>query len=264
MEKLGFIGMGNMGKALFAGFINSGSIKKENVYAYAPHRAKLKKNAKEIGFTPLYTLKQVANECDTLIMACKPVQVLEVLEEIAEEIRGKALVSIAAGWDFMEYGRILDRSVRFQFVMPNTPALVGEGMILFEKANSLNKDEREEIKKLFESVGVVEELPSSLMGIGGVISGCGPAFADMMMEAYADAAVMYGVPREQAYRLSAQMMLGAAKLQLETEEAPAVLKDRVCTPGGTTIRGVATLEENGFRNACIKSIETIMKKKNEE
>jgi pyrroline-5-carboxylate reductase len=86
----------------------------------------------------------------------------------------------------------------------------------------------------------------------------------MMMEAYADAAVMYGVPREQAYRLSAQMMLGAAKLQLETEEAPAVLKDRVCTPGGTTIRGVATLEENGFRNACIKSIETIMKKKNEE
>lgn len=262
MEKLGFIGMGNMAKALAAGFINSGGIKRENVMAYAPHQARLKKNAKEIGFVPVSSLKKLATECDTLIMACKPYQIEEVLTEIADEIRGKALVSIAAGWDYMEYGRIIDRTVRFQFVMPNTPALVGEGMILFEKANSLQKKERDEIMQLFSSVGVVEELPSSLMGVGGAVTGCGPAFADMMIEAYADAAVKYGVPRDKAYRLTAQMLLGAAKLQLETEKAPAVLKDEVCSPGGTTIRGVAALEENGFRNACIKSIDAIMKKKN--
>ena len=134
-------------------------------------------------------------------------------------------------------------------------------MILFEKANSLEEKERAEIKALFESVGVVEELPSSLMGIGGALTGCGPAFADLMMEAYADAAVKYGVSREKAYKLVAQMLLGAAKLQLETEKVPAQLKDEVCSPGGTTIRGVAALEEYGFRNACIKSIDAIMKKK---
>ncbi len=261
MEKLGFIGMGNMGKALASGFIRSGSIAASNVFAYAPHREKLEKSAEEIGFVPVYTLKQLANECDTLIMACKPYQIEEVLTEIAEELRGKALVSIAAGWDYMEYGRIIDRSVRFQFVMPNTPACVGQGMILFEKANSLEEKERAEIKALFESVGVVEELPSSLMGIGGALTGCGPAFADLMMEAYADAAVKYGVSRDKAYKLVAQMLLGAAKLQLETEKVPAQLKDEVCSPGGTTIRGVAALEEYGFRNACIKSIDAIMKKK---
>ena len=113
--------------------------------------------------------------------------------------------------------------------------------------------------ELFASVGVVEEIPSALMGIAGTITGCGPAFIDLLIEAYADAAVKYGVPRAQAYPLVAQMVKGSAALQLETKEQPGVLKDQVCSPGGTTIRGVCALEEDGFRSACIHSIDAIMK-----
>lgn len=258
MKNLGFIGMGNMAKALAAGFIRSGEIEAEHVFAYAPHQDKLKANAEKIGFVPADSVATLLSSCDTLIMACKPHQIEGVLNEAGDGLKGKALISIAAGWDFAAYGRLLDRTVRFQFVMPNTPAMVGEGVLLFEKTNSLEQEERKQIMDLFSTVGLVEELPASLMGIGGALTGCGPAFADMMMEAYGDAAVKYGLPREDAYRLAAQMLLGSARLQLETKSHPGVLKDAVCSPGGTTIRGVAALEKNGFRNACMQSIDAIM------
>ena len=111
---------------------------------------------------------------------------------------------------------------------------------------------------MFTSLGMVEELPGHLMGIGGAISGCGPAFMDLVIEAYADAAVKYGISRSLAYKLVSQTMLGSAKLQLDTGSHPGVLKDAVCSPNGTTIRGVTSLEENGLRNACVKSIDAIM------
>ena len=117
------------------------------------------------------------------------------------------------------------------------------------------------MKKLFEGLGIVEVLPSELMGIGGVISGCGPAFVDMFMEAYADAAVKYGISRPTAYRLVAQTVLGSAKLMQVTGDHPGVLKDAVCSPNGTTICGVAALEKAGLRSACIESIDAIMAKK---
>lgn len=107
---------------------------------------------------------------------------------------------------------------------------------------------------------IIEELPASLMGIGGAISGCGPAFMDLIIESYADAAVKYGISRQTAYKIVSQTMLGSAKLQLKTEAHPGILKDAVCSPGGTTIRGVDSLEKNGLRGICISSIDAIMKK----
>ena len=260
MKKLGFIGMGNMAQALATGFIKSGSIEKADVFAYAPHQDKLQKNAQRIGFTPCTGLKELAEKCDTLVMACKPYQIEDVIAELQDVLPGKALVSIAAGWDFARYEKALPSGVRVQFIMPNTPAMVGEGVLLFEETNSLEAEERKEIWNLFSSVGLTVELPSSLMGIGGTVTGCGPAFVDLFLEAYADAAVKYGMKRADAYRLISQMVLGSAKLQLATGEHPGVLKDNVCSPAGTTIRGVTALEEQGFRNACIKSIDAIMKK----
>ena len=138
--------------------------------------------------------------------------------------------------------------------------MVGEGVMLFEKENSLNAGELKEIKNLFSSLGIIEELPANLMGIGGAISGCGPAFMDLIIEAYADAAVKYGISRQTAYKIVSQTMLGSAKLQLETGVHPGALKDAVCSPGGTTIRGVDSLEKNGLRGICISSIDAIMKK----
>lgn len=260
MEKLGFIGMGNMAQALALGFIKSKSIAKENVFAYAPHQDKLQKNAAKIGFTPCASLAELAKHCDTLVMACKPYQIVGVIAELKDVLPGKALVSIAAGWDFARYEKALPTGVRVQFVMPNTPAMVAEGVLLFEETNSLLADERKQIWNLFSAVGLTVELPSNLMGIGGTVTGCGPAFVDLFLEAYADAAVKYGMKRTDAYKLISQMVLGSAKLQLVTGEHPGVLKDNVCSPAGTTICGVTALEEQGFRNACIKSIDAIMNK----
>ncbi|SFK51152.1 pyrroline-5-carboxylate reductase [Lachnospiraceae bacterium KH1T2] len=259
MKNLGFIGMGNMAQALAIGFIRSGRISKENVFAFAPNQDKLKANAEKIGFTPKASVTELVEAADTIIMACKPYQIESVLKCIGDKLRGKALISIAAGWNYQKYLNYLNSDVRFQFVMPNTPAMVGEGVLLFESTNSLEANERHEIMELFSTTGFVQEIDSSLMGIAGTVTGCGPAFVDIMIEAYADAAVKYGVKRSDAYKLVSQMILGSAKLQLETGEHPAILKDNVCSPAGTTIRGVTALEENGFRNACIKSIDVIMK-----
>ncbi len=266
MTNIGFIGFGNMAQALAGGFLNSGLVAKDKMFAFAPNQAKLEKNAANLGITACKSLKEVVTACDTLIMACKPYQIENVLKEIRDSLMGKTLVSVAAGWDFAKYASVLSiepspvtgEYCRFQFVMPNTPALVGEGVLLFEEKNSLEASEKDEIVKLFEATGTVAFLPSNLMGIGGAVTGCGPAFVDLFMEAYADAAVKYGIPRPTAYKLISQMVLGSAKLQKETGEHPGVLKDNVCSPNGTTIRGVTSLEENGFRNACIKSIDTIM------
>ena len=259
--KLGFIGMGNMAQALCKGFTSSGKIGKEAVFAFAPNTAKLLKNSEIYGFSPCASIKEVIQASDTVIMACKPYQIEDVLKEAEDTLNGKALVSVAAGWDFEKYSRFLNPSVRFQFVMPNTPAMVGEGVLLFEDMHSLLPEERAAVMELFGSVGTVAELPSHLMGIGGAVTGCGPAFVDLFLEAYADAAVKYGIPRATAYRLISQMVLGAARLQLETGEHPAVLKDNVCSPSGTTICGVAALEKAGFRNACLESIDAVMNKK---
>ncbi len=253
--------MGNMAQALCSGFGKSGKIAKENMFAFAPNQQKLAANAQKFGFTPCATITELADSCDTIIMACKPYQIEDVLKQIKSNLKGKALVSVAAGWGFEKYQQFVDKSTRVQFVMPNTPAMVGEGVLLFEKSNSLRDDERNEIMDLFRSVGIVEELPDNLMGIGGAVTGCGPAFVDLFIEAYGDAAVKYGIPRATAYRLISQMVLGSAKLQLETGEHPGVLKDNVCSPAGTTICGVAQLEKAGLRAACIESIEAVMNKK---
>ena len=122
-------------------------------------------------------------------------------------------------------------------------------------------DINKEAKRLFEGLGIVETIPTELMDVAGYISGCGPAFVDLFMEAYADAAVKYGVPRATAYKLIAQTLLGSAKLQMETGKHPGELKDAVCSPNGTTICGVAALEKAGFRSACIESIDAIVNKK---
>ena len=259
--KIGFIGMGNMAQALAQGFKNAGLVRTEDMYAFAPNQTKLAANAEKIGFIPMPSAKELVKNSEMIIMACKPYQIESVLCKLGDALNGKALVSVAAGWDFEKYSRFLDPSVRVQFVMPSTPAMVGEGVLLFEDRNTLLPEEREEVMRLMDAVGMVEVLPSRLMGIGGAVTGCGPAFVDMMMEAYADAAVKYGIQRQTAYRLVSQMVLGAAKLQMVTGEHPGSLKDKVCSPGGTTICGVASLEEDGLRSACIHSIDAVMSKK---
>lgn len=258
--KIGFIGMGNMAKALARGFVASGKVAPADMVAFAPNEEKLKRNAAEIGFLAAPTLAAVADMAELIIIACKPAQVEGVLQKLAPWLPGKALLSVALGWDYARYAALLPADVRVQFVMPNTPAAVGEGVFLFEETNSLTAAELAAVKDLFSSLGTVMTLPTAAMGIGGAIAGCGPAFVDMMIEAFADAGVRYGLTREAALTMTSQMILGSAKLQRVTGEHPGVLKDAVCSPGGSTIRGVAALEQAGFRATCMGAIDAIMKK----
>lgn len=261
MDTIGFIGMGNMAQAMACGFINSGKVKAEEVFAYAPNQAKLKDNASKIGFIPASSNLELVKKSKIVFVACKPYQIADVLKEVKEELEGKVLVSVAAGWTFDTFAEHIDvQKVHVQCVMPNTPAKIGQGVMLVEQKNSLSAEESETILGLLGTLGITETLPTNLMGIGGAISGCSPAFMDLIIEAYADAAVKYGMQRAQAYRLVSKTMAGSAMLQLATGEHPGVLKDAVCSPGGTTIRGVDALEKSGLRAACINSIDAIMNK----
>ncbi|MCR5649944.1 MAG: pyrroline-5-carboxylate reductase [Lachnospiraceae bacterium] len=258
MRNIGFVGMGNMAYALVEGFVGSKAADPAMIRAYAPHQEKLQKNCQNLGITAVDDVKNLVQQSDMIFIACKPYQIESALKEVLDIIKGKAVISIASGWGFEKFKRLLGDSVRVQFVMPNTPAMVGEGVFLFEETNSLTEEERNELISLFSSIGIVEELPAKLMDIGSAVSGCGPAFVDVMAEAYADAAVKYGIPRDTAYRLVSKMIMGSAKLIYDTGKHPAQLKDAVCSPAGTTIRGVEALEKNGFRSACMASVEAIM------
>ena len=255
MKKIGFIGMGNMAKALASGFISSGMVAKEDVYAFAPHQEKLKKNSQEIGFTPCSDVETLVKSCDTIFMACKPYQIEVVLAQVKEQLKGKALVSVAINWDFEKYAQYVDPSTRVQYIMPNTPARVAEGVFLMETEGSLTKEEEEQLRALLGAIGTVVDLPGDRINAGSAITGCGPAFVNMMMEAMADAAVKHGIPRADAYKMVAQMVIGTGKLLLESGEHPGALKDAVCSPGGTTIRGVIALEHAGMRAAFMDAVD---------
>lgn len=258
MNNIGFIGMGNMAQAIADGLRNRCGMKKEQLFAYAPNQQKLSANGERIGFVPCASPEEVLKNCGTVIMACKPQQALETAEKLAEDLHGKALLSIAWGIDLAKYRAVLPEDVRIQYIMPNTPASVGEGVFLFEEENTLLPEEQKQVQELFRAMGHVHVLPRKQIDIAGAISGCGLAFVDQMMEAFSDAAVYYGLPRAISYELISEMLVGAAKLRLETGEHPAVLKDAVCSPGGVTIKGICALEKAGFRAACIDAISATM------
>ncbi len=258
MRNIGFIGFGNMAGAMAEGFIKSGGAEAAGIYAYAPHTDKLKKNCERLGINPVPSLKELVLACDVIFMACKPYQIGGVVEELGDLLCGKSVVSVAAGWDFGKYRAVLPDSAAVQCIMPNTPVAVSEGVFLIEESNDWDPDLRKELFDLLSGVGRVIELPDRLMNAGMAISGCGPAFMDMIIEALADAAVKNGIGRTQAYELVCRTMIGSAALQLATGAHPGQLKDNVCSPGGTTIKGVASLEESGIRSALIKAVDAVL------
>lgn len=253
---IGFVGMGNMASALLKGFTSFAGIKPSDVYAYAPNQEKLRKNADLLGFNPCGSLEEAVAPADFIIMACKPYQIEGVLEQLGDLVNGKAIISVAFGWDFEKYSQYADtEKVRIQYIIPNTPVSEGEGIILMEDRNSLSAEERNQWKTVFSSFATVEELDADHMSVGSALAGCGPAFVDVFIEALADGAVKNGMTRDTAYRLTPQMIKGAAVMMQNSGMHPGQLKDMVCSPGGTTIKGVAAMEEGGVRSAMIKAVD---------
>ncbi len=257
---IGFIGFGNMAQAMAEGLILKGAVKAEHIYACARDWNKLCRNAERYGIhsckSPLDTVRQ----SDVVIVAVKPYLVEEALRPVLEELKGKILVSVAVSFPFERFEEFLIPGIHHLSTLPNTPVAVGEGIILCEERHSLTEEEFDLIKELFESIALVESVDAGHMGIAGTLSGCGPAFAAMFIEALSDGAVLHGLPRELSYKLASQMVLGTGRLQLASGRHPGAMKDGVCSPGGTTIVGVAALERKGFRSAVIDAIDAVENK----
>lgn len=260
-KKIGFIGCGKMAQAMIKGMLASGITPSENVKVSAKTKTTLD-SAKE-KFSVLITQdnKEVARWADILFLAVKPDIHKDVILEIKEEIAmHTVIITIAAGISLATLEQEFGARVKAIRTMPNTPSFVGEGMSALCPNSRIIPTELESVITLFESFGKVEVISESLMDSIPAVSGSSPAFVYMFIEALADGAVKNGIPREQAYRLAAQSVLGAAKMVLETGLHPGVLKDQVCTPGGATIEAVSALEQHGFRSAVMQAMEQCTEK----
>ena len=197
--KIGFIGMGNMARAIVEGWLRANAIRAEEIYAVAKHYDRLCAYAKTAGIHAMETAREVVNAADCIVIAVKPDVVESILPELDLQ---KPILSVATGWTCERYLQHLN-AARVQYILPNTPCKVNQGILLFEENNTLSDSEQLQAQTLFGTLGMIETLPSAKMTAATAISGCGPAFAAMVIESLADAGVKYGLPRETAYRLSA-------------------------------------------------------------
>ena len=261
--KIGFIGTGNMGEAILRGALRGGVVPPTDVLAFDIDAQKRCKLQEELGIIGTDSLAALACASDLLLLAVKPHICPGVLSEIAPLMQDKALISIAAGWSQERLAACLPKSARLLRVMPNTPALVGCGMSVFEAGNTLREEERDFAFRLFSAIGRVAEAEPRLMDAVTAVSGSGPAYVYLFLESLADGGVREGLPRALAYELAAQTVLGGAQMLLETGEHPGKLKDNVCSPGGTTIEAVAALENGGFRAAVLSAVQACADKSRE-
>lgn len=252
--KIGFIGFGNMAQAMVQGFLGYGKMNHE-YYACAKNYDKLVENTKKYGAHACKDSKEVVNNSDIIVLAVKPYLIEEVVKPIVEELDNKMIISVAAGFTYDMYEKILKPTTAHISTIPNTPISVGEGIVVCESKHNLNEEQFKLFMDLFKDVALVEMVDTHLLSIGGTIGGCTPAYAAMFIEALGDAGVKHGLPRKTAYELAAKMLVGTGKLYLKEHKHPGEMKDAVCSPKGTTIKGVAALERNGFRNAIIEAID---------
>ncbi|WP_418983711.1 pyrroline-5-carboxylate reductase [Alistipes sp.] len=255
--KIGFIGFGNMAQALAAGLVRSGALQPEAIGACARDPQKLRRNTVAAGFRAFDDAASLVGFADWVVVAVKPHQVAQVLTPVRELLTRKIVLSVAAGWTFERYEELLATGTHHLSTIPNTPVAVGEGVIVCERRHSLTQEEWRAVEALLGRIGLVMQVETHLLSVSGTVCGCGPAFVALFLEALADAAVKHGVPRADAYRMASQTVVGTGKLQLATGEHPGRMKDAVCSPGGTTIRGVAELERKGFRGAVIDAVDAI-------
>ena len=250
--KIACIGTGAMGGAIMRAVCrkyNAGDITVTD-----KNTEMAKKFAEETGAVFAGSNEEAIKGADYIFIAVKPQFLKDVFDEIKDKITGKQVViSMAAGVKIEKLESFAPKA-RFIRMMPNVCAQIGEAMTAVTSGASVTAEEFEEAKKILSAAGKDEAVPEKLMDCVTAVSGSGPAFVFMFIEALADAAVRCGMPRSQAYTYAAQTVKGSAALVLETKNHPAVLKDSVCSPAGTTIEGVAALEANGFRNAVIQAV----------
>ena len=256
-KKIAFIGSGNMGEALLGGLLKAELTNPENIMATDPREYRLEEIAKKWQVNTNTDNQQAVAFADVIVLCVKPQALSSVLGEIKQEVReDQLIISIIAGITTRTISAFIGQNNPVVRAMPNIPAVVDEaasGVCLGEFAGEIHK---EIALKILGAVGEVEAVPEDLMDVVTGLSGSGPAYIYMVIEALTDGGVMMGLPRNIATRLATQTVLGSAKLVRETNEHPAVLKDQVTTPGGTTILAIKELEESGLRPMLIRAVET--------
>lgn len=253
--KLGFIGVGNMGGALARAARKSVPGACVGLAGRTPERVKAL--AEELDCRASGGVG-VAKWADYVFLGVKPQVMPELLAELRPELAERQdrfiLVTMAAGLSIARVQELAGGNYPVIRIMPNTPVSIGKGVILYTCGEGITGEEERLFLEAMTGAGRFFALPERLMDAGAAVSGCGPAFVDLFLEALADGGVACGLPRAQAMELAAQMMMGSAKLALKSGQHPGALKDAVCSPGGTTIQGVRTLEAAGFRSAVMEAV----------
>jgi len=255
-KSIGLIGAGNMGRALIGGLINSGSSSSKNIVCSDKNKGKVKRVEEEFGISTLDSNSDIVRKSEIIIYAVKPQIMADVLKETGDCLdMSKIVISIAAGVPLAAIESCLGKELRLIRVMPNVPALIMEGASAIAAGNNVLPDDLKLAKAIFDSVGKSVIIEEELMDAVTGLSGSGPAYIFLIIDALSDAGVKMGLSREDALFLSAQTVLGAAKLVRETNEHPGKLKDSVTSPGGTAITGLHTLETGGLRTTLINAVE---------
>lgn len=259
--KIGFIGCGNMASAMIGGILRRGIFQKEEIIVSNLTEEGRRRSKEKLGVVVTADNKEVVKNAGLIVLAVKPQFYEEVLKEVRQQLtKDHTVIGIAPGktldWLEGQCGQPL-AVVR---LMPNTPALVGEGMTGVCANERVSGETLAKICEITDSFGKTEIVPERLMDAVGAVSGSSPAYVFMFIEAMADAAVAQGMPRKQAYAFAAQAVLGSAKMVLETGMHPGELKDMVCSPAGTTIEGVRALEKAGLRSAVFEALQACAEK----
>lgn len=253
--KLGFIGTGNMAGAIMGGIIRKKVFLPEEIIGSDIMEAGRERVRAEYGIHVTDDNCRAARESEVLILSVKPQFYAQTIAQIRDCIReDQLIITIAPGKTLKWLEEQFGKAVKIVRTMPNTPALVGEGMTAMCPNEYVTAEETEYARKILESFGKVEVVPEHLIDAVVAVSGSSPAYVFMMIEAMADAAVAEGMPRAQAYEFAAQAVYGSAKMVLETGRHPGDLKDMVCSPAGTTIEAVRVLEKEGFRSSLMEAM----------
>lgn len=256
MATFGFIGCGNMGGALARAVCKA--VPADQVFLTNRTAEKAKALADELGCSVALDNEAIAVSADFVFLGVKPQMMADVLTDIAPALAERetpfVLVTMAAGLTIAAIRDMAGGEYPVIRIMPNTPVSTGEGMILYTLSENVPAAAEKAFLAALADSGRLSLLPEKLIDAGSAVSGCGPAFVDLFIEALADGGVACGLPRAQAMELAAQMVLGSAKLVLESGKHPGALKDAVCSPGGTTIQGVRKLEQCGFRGTVMDAV----------
>jgi len=259
--KIGFIGTGNMAQAIIGGLLSHDILSASAIYGSDHSEFCLKEVSNRYHIQTTSSNADVVRSCDVVFLSVKPQYYEAVIHEVRDEITAKhILISIAPGKTLLWLGEQVGKPSKIVRTMPNTPALVGEGMTGVCMNSLVSEEDIKVIMSILTSFGRAEIVPEALMDAVVAVSGSSPAYIFLLIEAMADAAVAEGMSRVQAYEFAAQAVYGSAKMVLDTNKHPGELKDMVCSPGGTTIEGVQALEETGFRSSVMQAMRVVAEK----